>query len=128
MAISSATISRSSVVSGLNSASYCSVCGKAASVTAGVYASYGGRVGTDSYVCETCGKTLTSQTNSSGQSSSSSYTASGVSASGYCPKCNSSSSTTSWAGSVASASTSASSSASAVKSNGTTYGGPAWTK
>jgi RNA polymerase subunit RPABC4/transcription elongation factor Spt4 len=124
MAISSATISRSSVISGLNNSNYCSVCGRATSVTSNVYASYGGRVGSDSYVCETCGKTLTSQKNSSGQSQNSFYTASGVTKSGYCPQCNTSSNKTSWAGTVASTSSSASTS----QSSGTVYGGPSWTR
>ncbi|MDR0705168.1 MAG: hypothetical protein LBF88_09280 [Planctomycetaceae bacterium] len=124
MAISSATISRSSVISGLNNSNYCSVCGRATSVTSNVYASYGGRVGSDSYVCETCGKTLTSQKNSSGQSQKSFYTASGVTKSSYCPQCNTSSNKTSWAGPVASTS----SSASASQSSGTVYGGPSWTR
>ncbi|MDR2704543.1 MAG: hypothetical protein LBC02_02075, partial [Planctomycetaceae bacterium] len=104
MAISSATITRSSVISGLNSSNYCSVCGRASSVTANVYASYGGRVSSDSYVCETCGKTLTSQKSSTGKSQNSFYTASGVTQSGYCPQCNTSSNKTSWAGAVASTS------------------------
>ncbi|MDR1269775.1 MAG: hypothetical protein LBK82_09635 [Planctomycetaceae bacterium] len=125
MAISSATITRSSVVSGLNNSNYCSVCGKATSVTSNVYASYGGRVGNDSYVCETCGKTLTSQKNSTGKSNNSFYTASGVTSSGYCPQCNSASNQTSWAGNVAATTSSASSSA---KSSGTVYGGPSWTR
>ncbi|MDR1964551.1 MAG: hypothetical protein LBQ50_12290 [Planctomycetaceae bacterium] len=126
MAISSATITRSSVLSGLNNSTYCSVCGKATSVTAGVYASYGGRIGSDSYVCETCGKTLTSQKNSASQSNGSFYTASGVTSSGYCPRCNTTSGTTSWAGTVAS--TGSTSSSATAKSSGTTYGGPSWTK
>ncbi|MDR0336547.1 MAG: hypothetical protein LBI18_05595 [Planctomycetaceae bacterium] len=123
MAISSATITRSSVVSGLNNRNYCSVCGKATSVTSNVYASYSGRVGSDSYVCETCGKTLTSQKNPTGKSTNSFYTASGVTSSGYCPQCNTASNQTNWAGKIAATTTSAS-----AKSNGTTYGGPSWTK
>ncbi|MDR3198186.1 MAG: hypothetical protein LBU34_09995 [Planctomycetaceae bacterium] len=125
MAISSATITRSSVVSGLSNSNYCSVCGKASSVTSNIYASYGGRVGNDSYVCETCGKTLTSQKNS-GQSANSFYTASGATSSGYCPQCNSSSSQTNWAGKVAA--TSSALTSSTAKSNGTTYGAASWAK
>lgn len=124
MAISSATIARSSVISGLNNSNYCSVCGKATSVTSKVYASYGGRVGSDSYVCETCGKTLTSPKKTAGQSQNSFYTASGVTKSGYCPQCNTSSSATNWAGAVASTSSSTSTS----RSSGTIYGGPSWTR
>ncbi|MDR2754618.1 MAG: hypothetical protein LBC20_02835 [Planctomycetaceae bacterium] len=125
MAISSATITRNSVVSGLSNTNYCSVCGRATSVTSNIYASYGGRVGSDSYVCETCGKTLTSQKNSIGQST---YTASGVTSSGYCPQCNASSNqTTAWAGKVATTSSTSFTSASA-KSSGITYSGPNWTR
>ncbi|MDR2115038.1 MAG: hypothetical protein LBP87_01505 [Planctomycetaceae bacterium] len=126
MAISSATITRNSVISGLSNSNYCSTCGKATSVTSNIYASYGGRVGSDSYVCATCGKTLNSNKNS-GQSANSFYTATGVS-SGYCPQCNTSSSQTNWAGKIATTSSFTSSTSSAVKSNGTTYGGPSWTK
>ncbi|MDR2439236.1 MAG: hypothetical protein LBE12_07705 [Planctomycetaceae bacterium] len=128
MAISSATITRSSVVSGLSNNNYCSVCGKATSVTSNIYASYGGRVGNDSYVCETCGKTLTSQKNSVGQSTNSFYTASSVTSSGYCSQCNTASNQTTWAGKITTSTSSSSLTSSTVKSSGTTYSGPSWTK
>jgi DNA-directed RNA polymerase subunit RPC12/RpoP len=126
MSISPTTISRSSVLSGLNSnTSYCTTCGRASAATSGIFGSYGGRVGSDSYVCETCGKTLTSQQNSTGKSTSSFYSAPGVTSSGYCSSCNSSVSSSTWAGSVAKT---PSSSASASKTTGTVYAGPGWTK
>lgn len=102
MAITPASITRSSVVSGLNSGSTtCATCGKATSVTNKAYS--GGYSGRDSYVCATCGKN--GSTSSGTASSGSTYGRTATTTSSYCPNCNKThAATTHWTGGSSSSS------------------------
>ena len=115
MAISSATITRSSVLSGMNtSSSYCATCGKASAATTKAYSgSYSGRG--DSYVCATCNKGSSSSLTNNTSSTYSRSTTSGNSSSSYCPNCNKTHSTTAhWTGGNTSSSSTTSSAAGTV--------------
>ncbi len=114
MAISPATITRSSVLAGLNNnqrggSAYCATCGRAAQATQSAFSgAYSGRESAragDSYVCATCngggspfGNTVRSADTTSTYGRSSSATSS------YCPSCNASQSASTaphWSGRMA---------------------------
>lgn len=107
MAISSASITRSSVLSGLNSNSTtCATCGKSASATNNTYTK--GYSGRDSYVCATCNKSGSTSTGTTRNTTSSTYGRSTNNSSSYCPTCNKTvsssnhSSTAHWTGNASS--------------------------
>lgn len=110
MAISSAaTITRSSVLSGLNAnSSYCATCGKASATTSKAFSNgYTGRG--DSYVCATCNNGSSTKTGNTNTYNRSTTTSS------YCPSCNKTHSPTAhWSGGNTNSSSQSSSIANAV--------------
>ncbi len=127
MAISPATITRSSVLASMNNTqrggtAYCATCGRAVGITQGAFSgNYSGRTSGDSYYCATCNQSFTGSVNqarSNNANPTNTYGRSSNSTSSYCPSCNQTASTAHWSGNVATSGSQSSSS----------YGGLSWVR
>ncbi len=130
MAISPTTITRSSVLAGLNNnqrggTAYCATCGRAASVTQSAYGNnFAGRTASngssDSYYCVTCNRGLTNNYNTANArtaNQTSTYGRTNASTSSYCPSCNQTPAPAShWSGNAAS------------NSGNSSFSGPSWVR